>query len=459
MSDALARAGGLGSGARIDHVVVAVGDATDAARRWTAAGLAALPGGRHPGGTVNALVRGPAPAYVELIGAGEGASGAWADRVREASGPLSWAVAVDDIAAARNALLAGGFRPGEVYDGARVTSSGHQLRWRLCDVGPRAFDPDLPFLIEWLVGMAPGPAEGPVITWLHAAPANAEALARMLRTLGFPESPQFPGTLFGDESTGMVSVAAGQGGVTSLTVDSAVPGPHRTVVLDGLEVHVTPGLRSRRGWPVLQRVEEVFVAAGPPPGWPDPHADVSAPREEEYSRCLDPGKYRILDVRADAWLTALRDLGLAATTELPPTVHPPSRGEPWVRVVRVDPSVPGAVALVLSRRAFPGSEGTALAVAVDDEPVDPGAVLPDCGCDACDGGSADLLRALDEQILCVLEGGVLLVRAGDRVVRRTLDGWSASGRYGEGEPERWLGDAAVGRLPRGGTAVVGVPWL
>ncbi len=450
---------GPGHAARVDHVVISVPDAAEAAERWAAAGLTAHWGGQHPAGTVNALVRGPGPAYLELIEAPAGASGRCADRVREAAGPLSWALAVDDIQSARNALLEVGFRPGTPYEGSRVTDSGQTVSWRLCDVGPTAFDPDLPFLIEWVEAMPPGPADGPVVTWIGVSPRDVVAVARMLRALGLPESPHFPGTLFGDESTGMVSVSPGSGGVTSVTIDSALPGTHRSVELDGVEVQVTPGLRSRRGWPVLRRVEEVFADLEHPEGWPDPHAATTEPREEEYSRCLDPGKYRILDVRADAWLTALRDLGLAATVELPPAAHPPARGEGWTRVTRVEPVRPGAAPFVLSRRGLRGGVGTLLAVGLGDAPVDPTEMLPDCGCDACDSGSAGLLRAFDDQVLNVIEGGVLVVRRGDRVVRRALDGWSASGSFGHDEPERWLAEAAVGRLPRGGTSVVGEPWL
>ena len=97
--------------ARFDHLVIAVADLDEAAARWTAAGMPATRGGAHPVGTVNALVRGPRPAYVELIAAGATESNPWLDRVRSASGPISWAVAVDDVDAARAALVEGGFEP------------------------------------------------------------------------------------------------------------------------------------------------------------------------------------------------------------------------------------------------------------------------------------------------------------------------------------------------------------
>ncbi len=51
------------------------------------------------------LVRGPRPAYVELIAAGRVESNPWLDRVRSARGPIAWAVAVDDVDASRAALV------------------------------------------------------------------------------------------------------------------------------------------------------------------------------------------------------------------------------------------------------------------------------------------------------------------------------------------------------------------
>ena len=44
--------------------------------------------------------------------------------------------------------------------------------------------------------------------------------------------------------------------------------------------------------------------------WPDPHPDRS-PLDEEYSRLLDPAKWRIIGARAEAWLVALVDSALA----------------------------------------------------------------------------------------------------------------------------------------------------
>jgi hypothetical protein len=125
--------------------------------------------------------------------------------------------------------------------------------------------------------------------------------------------------------------------------------------------------------------------------------------------------------------------------------------------------VPTRVTLVEGR---PGTRpvviGTAPLHDADDAVVqvgvgDPAEVLelqPDCGCDACDTGSADLLGTIDDAFVLALSGGVYAVREGDRVVRRALDGWRSTGVR---DAERWLGDAAAGRRTDG--VVAGEPWL
>ena len=63
-------------------------------------------------------------------------------------------------------------------------------------------------------------------------------------------------------------------------------------------------------------VEAFAVAGATTPSWPDPHPDGQSPLQEEYSRCLNPGKYRILGARLDAWVQTLTELGLGATPAL-----------------------------------------------------------------------------------------------------------------------------------------------
>ena len=132
------------------------------------------------------LVRGPRPAYVELIAAGRDESNPWLDRVRSARGPISWAIAVDDIDASHAALVSAGLDPRPVTEGSRTTPEGDVVAWRMCDVGPGPYDGSLPFLIQWTTPMAPGPADGPVIEWVvtdaaRPGPAGGPADRRRVR--------------------------------------------------------------------------------------------------------------------------------------------------------------------------------------------------------------------------------------------------------------------------------------
>ncbi|MBC7310383.1 MAG: VOC family protein [Tetrasphaera sp.] len=466
-------------GARFDHLVVSVPDVGDAISRWQVAGLDATAGGRHRGGTVNALVRGPRPAYVELIStdptAPPPAGSAWAERVSGEYGPLGFAVAVDHLEEAREALLTAGFAPSEIADGSRVTPEGATIRWRICQVGERAFDPYLPFLIEWVEGMPPGPADGPVLQSVSIAigedSAARDRLARLLRVLGFTERvDRSPGMTFEDGQVSIwlpatrAEIAAWEqetGGASAYlrwsdgdSEEEATPfGPASIAIglphgdtswheLDGLSVTTFPDLRAHVGHVLLPAVEEHF-AARPPElrTWPHPHPD-REPLDEEYSRCLDPAKYRIVVARARAWAAALVESGVAEAVE-----HPSG--------LDLIPTTEGALPLTVRIEGFEGIPDNLVGLEVGGTVL---ARLPDCGCDACDDGSAGLLEALDDVVLHVLDGGVLRVIGPDgREVTTTGNGWSASGTFARGEPEQWVADARAGRSPY--EVIQGAAWL
>ncbi|WP_139977294.1 DUF6226 family protein [Nocardioides litoris] len=186
---------------------------------------------------------------------------------------------------------------------------------------------------------------------------------------------------------------------------------------------------------LVRRVDDEFASTGSAtPGWPDPHPDLEPPADEEYSRCLDPGKYRILPARVDAWALALADLGLATTHDVParPTwvgdlLRP---AEDDVRVRRITPTTPGALGVLLADTLVDGEPlGIDVGVAAPAQaglPVALVASVPVCGCDACDDGSALLLEELDDTILTIALGGVVHARRGSDAVTRRLDGWGGS---------------------------------
>ena len=114
---------------------------------------------------------------------------------------------------------------------------------------------------------------------------------------------------------------------------------------------------------------------------------------------------------------------------------------------------PGTRPVVIGTAPLHDADDAVVQVGVGD-PVEVLELQPDCGCDACDTGSSDLLGTLDDAFVLALSCGVYAVRDGERVVRRSLDGWSASDVR---DGERWLDEAAAGRRTDG--VVRGEPWL
>jgi Glyoxalase-like domain len=138
----------------IDHVLIAVADLDGAARELEARyGLRSTAGGRHPGwGTANRIVP-LGDAYLELVAvvdpaeALESGFGRWVAAAEPRAGRLlGWAVRTDNLSARAERL---GLR---VVDGARKTTDGRTLRWRLAGVEEAAAEPALPFFIEWGAG-------------------------------------------------------------------------------------------------------------------------------------------------------------------------------------------------------------------------------------------------------------------------------------------------------------------
>ncbi|GGM59524.1 DUF6226 family protein [Dactylosporangium sucinum] len=180
------------------------------------------------------------------------------------------------------------------------------------------------------------------------------------------------------------------------------------------------------------------------PSWPDPHPGGAAPREEEYSRLTEPMRYRILRRRVELWA--------ARIAELPGVV-----AEAVDDGVRLTSPRPGTLPLVLLGRDVPLPH-------VEIAVVRPSIAIttqPDCGCDACDTGSADLLSTVDDAIGTVIGGPfVALVGPG------WLATWHPEGAAASNVDLRWavgvsrrLADGQQVRLPAGASAFVGRSWL
>jgi hypothetical protein len=186
--------------------------------------------------------------------------------------------------------------------------------------------------------------------------------------------------------------------------------------------------------------------------WPDPHPDRS-PRDEEYSRLLDPGKWRIVGARADAWLIALVDSALAVVEG---NVAVAWREQPGAEISRTDRIVPfasGALPLSVARSRIDDVDDAGVILGLGDP-----AVLvewfPDCGCDACDSGSQNELDHFDERMAVIVSGGFRRLSDGNRTITVFGEqGWGASGSFARGEVDAVIAD------PRGWEELAGAPWL
>ena len=168
------------------------------------------------------------------------------------------------------------------------------------------------------------------------------------------------------------------------------------------------------------------------------------PLDEEYSRVTNPHKWQILAARADAWLAALADAGLADIEEGNTVVwEEPPRLEPN-RAYRARPRAPDALPLVVAMERLEGIEDAGVSLGIGD----PAVLLlatPDCGCDACDSGSQEALDELDEHMLSVITGSYRKLRKGKREITIISEGHRGSG---VGRRRRNLGAFMMGPIVR-----------
>lgn len=186
--------------------------------------------------------------------------------------------------------------------------------------------------------------------------------------------------------------------------------------------------------------------------WVDPHPD-RPPLEEEYSRVTDPGKWRIIGARADAWLEALAQTDLA---EIERDADIAWDVPPWTIVTYTDRAMPraaGAIPLIVGGSRLDAVDDAGVTLGVGDPAVRL-ASIPHCGCDACDSGSQDVLKELDEYVLGVVSGAYRRLWKGDREIT-VIAGvrWSASGMFDRGEVE------AILSRPDGWRELTGASWI
>ncbi|MDQ6526695.1 VOC family protein [Nocardioides sp. LHD-245] len=226
----------VGRPSKVDHVVVSVRGLDEAISRWSRAGLAATPGGSHPTGTANALVRGPRDAYLELIDVVEESDHATAHAVRARPGPLTWAISVPDLETCRRRLLEFGLETGDPVGSSRVAPDGDTYVWETCEIAGHVLHPFVPFLIRWKSGMPRGPVDGPVISSLDLEVPDPLWLRELLVRCGLSPDESMAGIAAVTDGDLTVRLREGNAGVVAIDWAVAPPEPH--VLLDGLVCNV-----------------------------------------------------------------------------------------------------------------------------------------------------------------------------------------------------------------------------
>lgn len=203
--------------------------------------------------------------------------------------------------------------------------------------------------------------------------------------------------------------------------------------------------------------------------WPSPRPPLESPGEQEYSRVSKPSRYAIVHLRARLWAEALAEVpGVSAASPAPGLLDDERQWGRFDRAVTIRSARDGTLALLLLERDVPveGQEDTlaVLHIAVD-VPQASVAVLPDCGCDACDSGSQDLLEAVDDAIRRVVGGPFvfLLGRQWQAYWHPDGGGSAGAGRGPDhGQVMHWCQRLAAGdrpRLPKDVRAFVGRSWF
>ena len=138
--------------------------------------------------------------------------------------------------------------------------------------------------------------------------------------------------------------------------------------------------------------------------WDDPHpAPERLVANEEYSRVTDPARWRIIGARVDAWIDVLVADGVASVARDQNVDWGDRPGPTVTRVDVVRPVVAGGLPLVVGRSRIGAVDDAGVTLGVG-LPATFLAAIPDCGCDACDSGSADVIQEVDTWVGGIVRG-------------------------------------------------------
>jgi hypothetical protein len=148
---AIAAISSTASAAQIDHVILGIDDLDRGVKAFEAAtGVKPLYGGKHPGGTHNALVSLGDGIYLEILAVQQGVTvpADYADlKKMKTLTPVGWAVSSKDGTQLRNRVSAAGIAVSEAVDGSRATPTGSILSWQSFALNESS--PEAPFFIVW----------------------------------------------------------------------------------------------------------------------------------------------------------------------------------------------------------------------------------------------------------------------------------------------------------------------
>lgn len=162
---------------------------------------------------------------------------------------------------------------------------------------------------------------------------------------------------------------------------------------------------SREICELLVDVDEAFAVTGAQtPGWPNPYKDGPDPDESAYERSTNPEKYLIVVARAQAWTKVLLDRGWAR--EASPVRWALRPGDSGGADTVLQSATDGAVPLVLTTHTPVDSDHPFNVTIAAGNPAVRLATLPDCACDACDSGSANVLEEMDTWVLSIIDGSL-----------------------------------------------------
>jgi hypothetical protein len=173
---------------QIDHILLGIDDLDRGVKAFEeSTGVKPVYGGKHPGGTHNALVSLGDGTYVEIIAIQKGVAPpddfAGLEQLRTLT-PVGWAVSSKDSAQLRSRLEAARMAVTEPAAGSRTTPAGKTLSWQT--FGLKDNFAEAPFFIVWSAQTAHPSTTSPggckLQQWRIASPhqKNLEQLRRTL---------------------------------------------------------------------------------------------------------------------------------------------------------------------------------------------------------------------------------------------------------------------------------------